>query len=229
LEKRVKEERTMHIPDGLMSPEIVALGWIVALAVIAFAVLKVNKKMDDKTVPLMAVLAAGIFVAQMLNFPIFGGTTGHLVGAALAVVLVGPYAAMMIITVILIIQCLAFGDGGLTALGLNLMNMAVIAPLVAYGTYRLFSGRNQKVGVLVAAWASVLLASLACTLELVASFELSGGTYGIEAAISVPSMLGYHAVIGIGEAIITGSVYMYLSKVAPEMIKMKSPAREVAS
>ena len=191
----------MHIPDGLMSPEIVALGWIVAIAGIALAVFKVNKKVDDKAVPLMAVLAAGIFVAQMLNFPIFGGTTGHLIGAALAAVLVGPYAAIIIMTVILIIQCLAFGDGGLTALGLNLATMA----------------------------ASVFVAAVAATAELIASFGLSGGAYGIEAAIALPAMLGYHAVIGVGEAIITASIYLYLSKVAPELIRSKAPAKEVLS
>lgn len=219
----------MHIPDGLMSPEIVALGWIVAIAGIALAVFKVNKKVDDKAVPLMAVLAAGIFVAQMLNFPIFGGTTGHLIGAALAAVLVGPYAAIIIMTVILIIQCLAFGDGGLTALGLNLANMAVIAPLVAYTSYKLLARASDKAGVVLAAWASVFVAAVAATAELIASFGLSGGAYGIEAAIALPAMLGYHAVIGVGEAIITASIYLYLSKVAPELIRSKAPAKEVLS
>jgi len=219
----------MHIPDGLMAPEIVAVGWVVALVAIAIAVMKVDRKIDDKTVPLMAVLAAGIFVAQMLNFPIFGGTTGHLLGAALAAVLVGPFAAVIIVTVILLIQCLAFGDGGLTALGLNLMNMAVIAPLVAWLAYKPFAERNDKIGVLVAAWASVFAASIAATIELVGSFGLSGGAYGIEAAIAVPSMLGYHAIIGIGEAIITGGIYLYLAKVAPEVIKTRKVAKEAAS
>jgi len=219
----------MHIPDGIMSPEVLAVGWVVALAIIALAVLKVNKKTDDKTVPLMAVLAAGIFVAQMLNFPIFGGTTGHLVGAALAVVLVGPWAGVMIITIILIIQCFAFGDGGLTALGLNLTNMAIIGPFVTWGTLKLFRGRMEKMGVLAAAWASVFIASFACALELAASYQISGGAYGIEAAISMPAMLGYHAVIGIGEAIITAAIYFYLLRVAPDIIKTRTPAKGEAS
>jgi len=219
----------MHIPDGIMSPEVLAVGWVVALAIIALAVLKVNKKTDDKTVPLMAVLAAGIFVAQMLNFPIFGGTTGHLVGAALAVVLVGPWAGVMIITIILIIQCFAFGDGGLTVLGLNLTNMAIIGPFVAWGTLKLFRGRMEKTGVLAAAWASVFIASFACALELAASYQISGGAYGIEAAISMPAMLGYHAVIGIGEAIITAAIYFYLLRVAPDIIKTRTPAKGEAS
>ncbi len=165
----------------------------------------------------------------MLNFPIFGGTTGHLLGAALATILVGPFAAVIIVTVILLIQCLAFGDGGLTALGLNLMNMAVIAPLAAWMAYKPFATRNDKVGVLVAAWTSVFAASIAATIELVGSFGLSGGAYGIEAAIAVPSMLGYHAVIGIGEAIITGGIYIYLAKVAPEIIRSRKVAKEAAS
>ncbi|MBC7107259.1 MAG: energy-coupling factor ABC transporter permease [Methanomassiliicoccales archaeon] len=219
----------MHIPDGLMAPEILAIGWMIALAVIAFSVFKVNKKIDEKTVPLMAILAAGIFVAQMLNFPIFGGTTGHLVGAALAAVLVGPYAAVIILTVILVIQCFVFGDGGLTALGLNLTNMAVIGTFVAWGTYKLFPEKLEKVGVVAAAWASVFVAAFACALELAASFSISSGAYGIEAAISLPSMLGYHAVIGIGEGIITGAIFLYLTKVAPEIIKTRKPTEEVTT
>jgi cobalt/nickel transport system permease protein len=135
----------------------------------------------------------------------------------------------MIITIILIIQCFAFGDGGLTALGLNLTNMAIIGPFVAWGTLKLFRGKTEKAGVLAAAWASVFIASFACALELAVSYQISGGAYGIEAAISMPAMLGYHAVIGIGEAIITAAIYFYLLRVAPDIIKTRTPAKGEAS
>ena len=102
-----------------MLPKILVLGWIIAIIMIAISTRAVNRKVDKKHIPLMAILAAGIFVAQMLNFPIGGGTTGHLVGGALTAIFLGPYAGMIIITVILIIQCLLFGDGGITAFGLN--------------------------------------------------------------------------------------------------------------
>ena len=110
----------MHIPDGLMDPWVFIVGWALALAALAVALVKVNKNVDERTIPLMALLAAGIFVAQMLNFPVGGGTSGHLIGAALAVALVGLWPAMIIMTAIVVIQGLLFGDGGITAMGLNL-------------------------------------------------------------------------------------------------------------
>lgn len=219
----------MHIPDGLMSPEFVALGWIVALAVITLSVARMNRRVDDRVIPFMAILAAGIFVAQMINFPVWGGTTGHLVGAALATVLLGPYAAVIVISVILIIQCFVFGDGGLTALGLNIMNMAVVGCFVSWGAFRLFSPKHERNGAIVAAWASVFVAALVTALELALSYDLSGGTYGIIGTLSIPLMLGYHALIGVGEAMITGGIFIYLAKVAPEILKMRVATKEAPS
>ena len=166
----------------------------------------------------MAVLAGGIFIAQMLNFPVGGGTTGHLIGAALAVILLGPAAAMVVLTTILIIQCFVFGDGGITALGLNLLNMAVIAPLIMWATMR-FSGRFEKAGIIIGAWLSVVMAALVAALQLSLSFELSGGVYGIAPNIAVTAMLGYHILIGIGEAAITAGVVLYLAKVSPGTLR----------
>lgn len=209
----------MHIPDGLMAPEVVLLGWAIAIPAVAYALYKVNGSIDQRSIPLMAVLGAGIFVAQMLNFPIGGGTTGHLVGATLAVFLLGPWAGVLVITTILIIQCFVFGDGGLTALGLNITNMAVIGGLVSWGVLSAMGGRLKDLSVPVAAWTAIFLASGVAAIELALSYGLSP-SYGIEAAIAAPSMLAYHALIGIGEAIITSGVVLYLSKVAPEMLSM---------
>jgi cobalt/nickel transport system permease protein len=211
----------LHIPDGLMSPEVLILGWIVAVPIIAFAIWKLNKNIDERAIPLMAMLAAGIFIAQMLNFPVGGGTTGHLIGAALAVILLGPYAAIVVITAILIIQCFVFGDGGITALGLNLVNMAIVAPVIAWTTTQFLSGKLNKIGILVASWLSVVMAAMVCALELSLSYELSNGAYGIAANLAIPAMFGYHILIGIGEALITGGVVLYLATVSPGTLRMK--------
>lgn len=214
----------MHIADGVMAPEIWIAGWAIALIGLGLMFWKLGKKLDERTMPMMAILAAGIFVAQMLNFPIGGGTTGHLIGAALATILLGPYAAMLIITAILTIQCLVFGDGGLTALGLNILNMAIVAPLVTYGAMVLFGEKNKMIGVPVAAWASVFIAATVCAAELALSYSISGGAYGITGALAFPAMMGYHLLIGIGEAAVTTGVVLFLAKVSPEMLKLNVEA-----
>jgi cobalt/nickel transport system permease protein len=209
----------MHIPDGLMDPVVVILGWAIALPVIALSIKKLNKNVDERMVPFMAILAAGIFVAQMLNFPVAGGTTGHLIGASLAVVLLGLYGGILVMTTILVIQCLVFGDGGLTALGLNLLNMAVIAPLVSFTLLKLLKDRDA-VSVPVAAWCSVFLTAIVCGLQLALSYAISGGEFGVEAGIAIPAMGVWHAIIAVGEAVITVGVILFLTKVAPEMLEM---------
>ena len=214
----------MHIPDGLMDPLVAAAGWLLAIAVLAYATRRVNREMDDRRLPLMAVLAAGIFVAQMLNFPIGAGTTGHLVGAALAAILLGPWAGMAVMMVILAIQCLLFGDGGITALGLNFVNMGVIGCLAGYYIHRAFPARYRSAGAFAAAWLAVFLGALALAFELSFSSLLSGGAFGIAPLIAMPLMSAYYAVIGVGEAIITAGILAYLVQVAPEMLSKPRPA-----
>ena len=213
----------MHIPDGLMDPKIALLGWVEFLFVIAGAMWFARKSVKDKDLPRVALLCAGIFVAQMVNFPVGGGTTGHLIGGTLFAVLVGPATAIVGMTVVILIQALMFGDGGITSFGLNALNMAVIAPLMGWGTYTLIAqmvgnerGESKWIALATGAWASVFVASAACAAELSVSYAVSGGSYGIGATISVPAILGYHAVIGIGEALITVGVMAYLSHVAPD-------------
>jgi cobalt/nickel transport system permease protein len=155
----------------------------------------------------------------MLNFPIIGGTTGHLIGAALAVVLLGPWGAIAVVFTILIIQSLVFGDGGITALGLNTLNMAVIGSLAAWGVMRLTPKRFKLPGIAVAAWASVFLGATACAIELALSHSIDP-SYGIDGIIAIPSMMGLYAVIGVGEAIITASIVAFLAKVAPETMSL---------
>jgi cobalt/nickel transport system permease protein len=206
----------MHIPDGLMDPVVWVIGFVVAVPILFVAFRRLGRETDEDRMPFMAVLAAGIFVAQMLNFPVAGGTSGHLIGAALAVILVGPAAAMAVLTVVIVIQSLFFGDGGITALGLNLLNMAVVAPLVSSLVYAASKG-NMKASIFAASWLSVFLAAFATAIELSVSFLISGGTYGITPLIALPAMLGYNAVIGVAEGIITVGVWTFISHVAPEV------------
>ncbi len=203
-----------------MEPTIFAMGWLIAIIMISISTRILNKKLDKRQIPLMGTLAAGIFVAQMLNFPVGGGTTGHLVGAALAAIFLGPFAGMTVLTVILIIQCLMFGDGGITALGLNIINMAIIGCTVGWYVYKAFPEKYQTAGIFCASWLAIFLGALACATELAVSYSISGGVYGIPATIGLPVMLGYHAVIGIGEAIITTGVIIFVNQLSPEMLKL---------
>ncbi len=228
----------MHVPDGLMDPIVAAVGWAEFLIVAAVAVLLSRKRVQEKDLPRIAVLSAGIFVAQMLNFPIGGGTTGHLIGGALFAIVAGPIVAIIGMTVILLIQALMFGDGGITAFGLNALNMAIIAPLTGWGVYNLLRPLTSRsrgadraeafdagsgLAVAAASWASVFVAAAACAAELSLSYALSPGVYGIVSTIAVPAMLGYHALIGIGEAAITVGVVAYLWRVAPGVLVRPLP------
>jgi cobalt/nickel transport system permease protein len=198
----VAAPQTMHIPDGFLSVSISILFWIVSIAVIGFALRKTSQELKDRDLPLMGILAAAIFAGQMLNFSITGGTSGHLLGAALAVILLGPWAGIVVMTAVVVVQALVFQDGGILALGANVFNMAIVGSVVAYTVYTLLSRlfKRQPVGIFVsgfgAAWASILVASLDCALQLV----LSGTS---PARVAIPAMAGIHMLIGIGEGLIT--------------------------
>ncbi len=195
----------MHIPDGFLNIATVATTYAVSAGGVANAVRIANKKLGEKQVPLMGVLAAFIFVAQMLNFPVVGGTSGHFLGAALAAILLGPWVAVIIMSAVLIGQSLIFQDGGLLALGANIFNMGIVATFSGYYIYRLvqlFFGdgrRGKLIGGFVAAWSSVLLASIACAVELAVSGASPWG-------VVLPAMAGVHALIGIGEGFISVAV-----------------------
>jgi cobalt ECF transporter T component CbiQ/cobalamin biosynthesis protein CbiM len=205
--------------DGLMSPPVWVAGWVLMLPILAYAMHKVNRSIDEKTIPFIALLAAGIFVAQMVNFPILGGTSGHLLGAALATFLVGPMLSIILLTVVLTMQ-LMFGDGGITAYGLNVLNMAVIASLSAWLVLSLVPKEKKVLALPFAAWTSVFLASTACAVEL--SLSYIPGEYGVAPWVAFPSMWASHALIGIGEAIITTGVVVYLAKVSPGMLGLRN-------
>lgn len=199
----------MHIPDGFLSTLVSVILWVISAGAVAFALRRVGKDLGERQVPLMGVLAAAIFAGQMLNFSVTGGTSGHLLGAALATILLGPWPAVIIMTSVVSLQALIFQDGGLLALGANLFNMAVVGVTVSYflsaSLQKLARGKSWGVfiGGAAAAWFSIVVASLACALELAVS-----GTS--PANISVPAMGGIHMLIGIGEGLITVGALAFL-------------------
>lgn len=207
----------MHIPDGFLAANTWVPAWLISIGGVGYSLKKVSELLKEKMVPLMGVMAAFIFAAQMLNFPVIGGTSGHLLGGVLAAVLLGPYGGAVAITIVLVVQSLIFQDGGLTALGANIINMSFLGTIGGYLVYHLIrkiAGGGEKgvlAGAATAAWISVILASIGCSVELVLSDVLPLGTV-------LPAMLGVHALIGVGEAIITGLVISFVLKTRPDLI-----------
>jgi cobalt/nickel transport system permease protein len=207
----------LHISDGLLSLSVSALFWILTIACVAWAVQRTNHSLDDRQVPLMGVMAACIFAAQMLNFPIAGGTSGHLLGGALAAIILGPWAGVLVMTCVVALQALLFQDGGLVVMGANIFNMGVITALsgsvIFYGLIRV-TGR-QSWGLLlssfVAAWITVVLAALLTSLQLIASGTAS-------AALVIPAMTGVHMLIGVGEGLITAAALSFILATRPDLL-----------
>ena len=202
----------MHIPDGFLEPKVWVPLTAVSVAAVAFASKKVSKNLDEKKVPLMGVIAAFVFAAQMVNFPVGGGTSGHLMGGVLIATIMGPFAALLMISTVLIIQALLFQDGGITALGANIFNMGIVGTGLGYLT---FKGLNRVTGnlnfaVFTASWLSVVTAAGIAAAEL----SISGV---IPISVSLPAMTGVHAIIGIGEGAITIAALGLISGVSKDV------------
>ncbi|UCG55198.1 MAG: energy-coupling factor ABC transporter permease [Dehalococcoidia bacterium] len=210
----------MHIPDGFLNAATVGTTYFITAGGVANALRIAREKIGEKHIPMMGILAAFVFVAQMLNFPVVGGTSGHIVGAALVAILLGPWAAVIIMSVVLIAQSFIFQDGGLLALGANILNMGIIASLGAYYIYRpinVLVGNNRRgmlVASFVAAWGSVLLASIACAIEL----ALSGVS---PIGVVLPAMSGIYALIGIGEGLITFVVFSLVMSTRADLLSLQ--------
>lgn len=204
----------LHIPDGFLNILISALCWLATIVILGMAISRTNKSLGERQVPLMGVMAAFIFAAQMINFPVAGGTSGHLLGGALAAITLGPWAGMLAMTAVVVVQGLLFQDGGLLVMGANILNMGLLTATVGYGLYRSVLGRSTTVKLAVAgaaAWLSVMAAALATTLQL----WLSGTT---NLAVAVPAMMGVHALIGLGEALITVAALSFILRTRPDLL-----------
>jgi len=203
----------MHIPDGFLSVLVSVVFWAFSIVGVGYALTRVGEDLGERQAPIMGVLAAAIFAGQMLNFSVTGGTSGHLLGAALATIVLGPWAAVLVMTSVVGIQALVFQDGGLLALGANIFNMAIVGVAVAYFAYSTVQRLLQRVAKdaawiipvngFVAGWLSIFIASLACALQL----ALSGSS---PANVAVPAMGGIHALIGIGEGLITAGSLVFI-------------------
>jgi len=213
----------LHIPDGFLSPAVAALGWVIATVVLALAFRQTGRQLGDRMVPMMGVLAAFIFAAQAINFPVAAGTSGHLIGAALAAIVLGPWASLVVMTVVVGTQALLFQDGGLIALGWNIVNMGALAAFGGYAAHRAVirltgDHRPARLGAaFAAAWVSVEAGAVATSFELAAS-----GTTDINLAL--PAMASVHALIGIGEGLLTLAALTILMAARPELLRQEEEA-----
>ena len=209
----------MHVPDGFLdAPTSVATG-VVAAAGVGYALRRARTELDDRTAPMAGLVAAFVFAGQMVNFPVGAGTSGHLLGGALAAALVGPWTAVLCLSVVLLVQALFMADGGVTALGTNITLMGLVGCLVGYAVFRLvlrvLPRRTSSVAPAagVGALVSVPVAATAFTLLFVV-----GGNAPVDASAVLTAMVGWHVVIGIGEALITGLVVASVVAVRPDLV-----------
>jgi cobalt/nickel transport system permease protein len=213
----IQPQLAMHVPDGFLSPPVLVVTWGIAISLIAISLKRSQGEYQERAVPLMGVCAAFIFAAQMINFPILGGTSGHLLGGTLAGALLGPWAGSLVMVAVFIVQSVVFQDGGLTALGANIFNMGLIGTFGGYYLYRTIRfavGRDTLQGVVVgaavAAWTSVVVASIICAIELAVS-----GTVPLTVALA--AMASWHVLIGIGEALITVIALSFIWRTRSEL------------
>jgi cobalt/nickel transport system permease protein len=209
----------MHIPDGFLSMPVVVVMWIITIVVVGYSVKKTNKHITESQIPLMGVLAAFVFAAQMLNVPVAAGTSGHFLGGVLVAIFLGPWAGTVIMATVFIVQAVLFQDGGILALGANIFNMGLIGTVLGYYLYRgvLRMVKSVRIAAAVAAWTAIVAASVACAVELAVS-----GTSPLH--IVVPAMAGIHAVIGIIEAVITVVVISAVIKTRPDLLPQEVPS-----
>lgn len=208
----------MHLPDGFLDAKTALLSGGAAAAGVALALREVRRSVPPREMPLLGLAGAFVFAAQMLNFPVAGGTSGHLLGGVLTAVLLGPAAATLVLTCVLVVQCLMFSDGGLTALGANIFNMALVAVWVGWFVFRL----TRRIMRLTEPQATIMAASFAAWTGTVASAASCAGQLALSDTISwqlaFPSMSGIHMLIGIGEGLITGLILSALARRRPRML-----------
>lgn len=208
----------LHIPENFLSLFIALLFWGITAATLGIAISKTNKSLGERQIPLMGVMAAFIFAAQMLNFLVVGGTSGHFLGGVLAAIVLGPWAAILVMTAVIAVQGLLFQDGGLLVMGANIFNMGLLTAIIGYGLYR--SVIHQSRGIRwtvagIAAWLSTIAAALSASLQL----WLSGTS---QLQIIILPMLGVHALIGLGEAAITVAALAFLERTRPDLLDEKA-------
>ncbi|WP_433372420.1 energy-coupling factor ABC transporter permease [Streptosporangium sp. CA-115845] len=208
----------MHVPDGFFNAAVSLSAGVVAAAGVAVCLRGARRELDDRTAPMAGLVAAFVFAVQMLNFPVAAGTSGHLLGGALAAILVGPYTAVLCMAVVLLVQGFFFADGGLTALGVNITLMGVVAVLVGWGAFRLITRSVRGRGAVVAASFVAALVSVPATALAFTLLFWIGGTAPIEIGTVAAAMGGVHLLIGIGEGLITAVTVSTVLAIRPDLV-----------
>lgn len=209
----------MHVPDGFIDAPVSVGAGVLATAGVAVCLRGARRELDDRTAPLAGLVAAFVFAVQMLNFPVAAGTSGHLLGGALAAILVGPYTGALCVAVVLLVQALLFADGGLTAIGVNVVDMALITVVVGYLLFRLLVRAlpYRRSTVTVAAFSAAAVSVPVSSLGFVAFYAL-GGTTDVSLATVTTAVLGVHVLIGIGEGLITALTVGSILAVRPDLV-----------
>lgn len=221
----------MHMSDGIVNAPTSLLFGVIAVAALGFCVLRARTELDERAVPLAGLVAAFIFAVQMVNFPILPGVSGHLLGGALAAILVGPYTGALCIALVLTVQALLFADGGVTALGTNITNMAVIGVAAGYGTaaalYAFVRRRSDlpvpALGVI--AFVAALVGTVCAAMGFVLQYAM-GGAAPVSLGAVAAYMGGTHALIGVGEGVITAVTVMAVARVRPDLVYLIRSSRE---
>jgi cobalt/nickel transport system permease protein len=210
----------VHVPDGFLDPTTSAATAAVAAAGVALALRGARRELDERTAPMAGLTAAFVFAVQMMNFPVAAGTSGHLIGGALTAILVGPWTAVLCMTVVLLVQAVVFADGGLTALGTNVTLMALVAVAVGYTVFRVLVVLlpRTRVGLLVAAGVGAFLSVPVAALAFVGLFSL-GGVADVALGTVAATMGGVHLLIGLGEAAISVAVLSAVLTVRPDLVR----------
>ncbi|WP_405912493.1 energy-coupling factor ABC transporter permease [Streptomyces sp. NBC_00963] len=209
----------MHVPDGFINAPVSAVTGVIAAGAIAVSLRGARRELDERTAPLAGLVAAFIFSVQMLNFPVAAGTSGHLLGGALAAILVGPYTGVLCVSVVLLMQGILFADGGLTALGVNITDMAIVTTVVAYAVFRGLVKvlPRRRSSVTAASFVAALLSVPCAALAFTAMYAL-GGTTDVPVGKVLTAMVGVHVLIGIGEAAITALTVGAVIAVRPDLV-----------
>ncbi|MFI8984721.1 energy-coupling factor ABC transporter permease [Streptomyces antimycoticus] len=209
----------MHVPDGFIDAPVSAVTGVVAAGAVAVSLRGARRELDERTAPLAGLVAAFIFAVQMLNFPVAAGTSGHLLGGALAAILVGPYTGVLCVSVVLLMQGVLFADGGLTALGVNITDMALVTTVVAYAIFRTIVklAPHRRRTVTVASFVAALVSVPAAAVAFTAIYAL-GGTADVAIGKVFAAMVGVHVLIGIGEAAITALTVGAVVAVRPDLV-----------
>ncbi|SCG12906.1 cobalt/nickel transport system permease protein [Streptomyces sp. MnatMP-M27] len=209
----------MHVPDGFIDAPVSVATGVVAAGAVAVSLRGARRELDERTAPLAGLVAAFIFAVQMLNFPVAAGTSGHLLGGALAAILVGPYTGVLCVSVVLLMQGVLFADGGLTALGVNITDMAVVTTVVAYAIFRTIVklAPHRRRTVTVASFVAALISVPAAAIAFTAIYAL-GGTANVSIGKVFTAMVGVHVLIGIGEAAITALTVGAVVAVRPDLV-----------